>query len=119
MKEILEDKIIKKVENTHETFAYFDVSYNRISVKNPEDLHDYVNNFLNVLVTFHTANKLKLNKDKMTLLTVTMQRNQGAIRNLEIILVNQKSVKPQNQIKVLGFLKNQSVKNKAQVNKLI
>ena len=60
-----------------------------------------------ILVEYDAANKLKLNKYKTSLLTLTMPRNKEAIKEVEIVLENEENVEPQNQIKVLGFLTNE------------
>ena len=73
-KKIIKNKEVKEFDATHETYSYVDDSYNCISVKNPEDLDEYVNDFFQILVEYHTANKLKLNQDKTSLLTKSSQK---------------------------------------------
>ena len=67
----------------------------------------YTNSYFRLLEIYYNSQKLKINTDKTKILDCSMLRFINEIKDLEIITPPEiDNVKPQAQIKVLGFLIN-------------
>ena len=130
IKRLMEDKeALEKIlgkeppelsEVDHDAYSYVDDTYNCIATKEHEKLEDYINTYFKVLKEFYSANKLKLNAEKTTLLIASQPRNREKNKNTKLYNdPGEKDVVPTNQIKVLGFITNERGRNDTQAGKII
>ena len=88
----------------HEVIQYVDDSNNTVGTDSIDEMTRYLNIYLQLLQTFYDANKLLLNKEKMTF--IVTRKNTGEIRRLELNGPNNTPIKESNAIKLLGIWRN-------------
>ena len=130
LKEIMKDSTLLKdltgltnnikSEVDHNTYNFVDDSNNSIIFDNPEDSQEYVNIYMSILKEFYNLQKLQINEDKTMLFINSQPKHREGYRNIEIKdQENTYSVKPQSQIKILGFIFNERGSRDAQIAHLV
>ena len=84
MNTMMKKSNLNKYTMDHQTVNYVDDSYHCIEVKKAEDLKEYLKDFLTVISTYFSANKLALNKDNTGLMIHCHPRYHHIIRDISI-----------------------------------
>ena len=91
----------------HDVLNFVDDSNSVITADPGVDIEEYTRNYFKLLEIYYNSQKLKINTDKTQLMVCTMPRFMNQIENIEIETPEYTdNVKPQEQIKILGYLFN-------------
>ena len=112
-------KHYEKLTVNHDVVNFVDDSNSVITADPGVDIEDYTRNYFNLLGIYYNSQKLKINTDKTQLMVCSKPRYMDQIENMEIETSDEtENVKPQAQIKILGYLFNTRGNIDNQVNKL-
>ena len=107
-------------EVKHNTYNFVDDSNNTIIFDKAEDAQKYVDIFIEILKEYYNIQKLKINEDKTMIFITSQPKHKQIYKTLEIKDEEKDySIKPQSQIKVLGFIINERGSGDAQVNAIV
>ena len=110
----------EKIEAELHTVSYVDDTYHCVGIQNPIHMQQFVNEFLNILTEYFNCNRLKLNKDKTSLLLCPQAKDDNIINNVTIRNTDDtEHIKPTRQIKILGFVTNSRCRHDALVSKIL
>ena len=99
-KNITEKPLVVVNNASHHTQQYVDDSSNVVGTNSRSEMKQYTEQFMTLLESFYSANKLKINSEKTTfMLTKTEEKK----RRLEINLTNGDVIKDDLAIKLLGW----------------
>ena len=76
-----------------------------VQFSNPEEANNYIKNYFDLLKLFYNTNELQINDDKTNLLAINKPNKKKQAEEIEHKIEN-KLVKPQEQIKLLGWIVN-------------
>ena len=112
-------KLYEELPVKHDVVNFVDDSNSVITADPGNNIGNYTNQYFKLLEIYYNSQKLKINTDKTQLLVCSMPRFMNQIENMEIQTPDHTdNVKPQEQIKILGYLFNGRGNIDNQVNKL-
>ena len=106
MERNLKERVTNYTNVKHETINFIDDSSSIIEFEDPSEANFYLDRFFKVLKVYYNDMKLKLNSDKTSLLVIS-RPNHTAWKDDIILIDDKETIKPERQIKVLGWLQNE------------
>ena len=106
----------KNVE--HDCTNFVDDSNSVVQFSNPEEANNYIKNYFDLLKLFYNTNELQINDDKTNLLAINKPNKKKQAEELEL-KTEKKLVKPQEQIKLLGWIVNKRMDLESNANEMI
>ena len=111
-----EPKEFKDLEHT--TVNFIDDSNSVISFGDANEAEEYVQTYFEVLKIYYNDMKLKLNPEKTTLMVISRPNQKRIKENIKIVEEDEE-IRPDPQIKILGWYSNERLDQETNINMTI
>ena len=101
-----------------ESVSFVDDKNTVINFSEPERAQEYLKMFFEVLKIFHSANQLHMNEEKTNLLVINKLNKNKYADKIELV-TKEEIIKPEEQIRVLGWLINQRISLDSNANEVV
>ena len=105
-------------ELEHTTINFIDDSNSVLSFGKAEEAVEYLKTYFEVLKIYYHDMKLKLNPEKTTLMVVS-RPNQQHMKEKIMIKEGEETIKPDPQVKILGWYSNERLDQETNINTTI